>query len=294
MEYIFQLIVSGFLEGGLYSLLALGFVLVYKATRIINFATGQLLLVGAFICWVFISIFGLLLGLAFGITGSIILAVIVEKMTIRPLIGQPLIAVIMMTIALSVLFDGVIISLWTGVGAKVYPTYISREPFQYGDFMISRQLVFSFSAAAFFFGMFYLYFKHTRMGLRMRAVAENQQAAQACGIEVKRVFRMVWIFAFLIGTIGGFLVGSMVGVQPVMTTIGLKVFPVVILGGLESIIGCLIAGPIVGIAVSLGVGYLGPILGISGLDEIIPYLVIFIVLFIKPYGLFGETRIERV
>ncbi len=294
MEYFMQLLISGILEGCLYSLLALGFVLVYKATKVINFATGQLLLVGAFLCWVFISILGLWLGILAGIIASIILGIIIEKTTIRPLVGQPLLAVVMMTIALSVLFDGLITASWVGVGAKVYPRYISTTPLQYGEFILSRQLLFSFFASIFFFSLFYLFFKRTRMGLWMRAVAENQQSSQACGVKVKSVFRVVWVLAFVVATIGGFLLGSINGVQPVLRTIGLKVFPVVILGGLESIGGCLIAGPLLGIAEAFGIGYLGPALGLGGMDEVIPNLLIILTLFIKPYGLFGESRIERI
>ena len=280
--------------GSIYSLVALGFVLIYKSSGIINVAQGQLLMVGAYVCWTFLVRFGMPFPVALALTilVAVILGLLIERLALRPLIGQPILAIVMMTIALAAFLDGMTSLLW-GANWENFPDFIPRTPVIVGGISLSQQHIFAFVLAMSLLAVFSIFFRYTRLGLAMRATAEDHQVAQSLGIGVKRVFAMAWVIAAVVSALGGVLLGSINGINLTLSVLGLKVLPVVLLGGLESIPGAIIAGPIIGILETLAAGYLDQYVG-GGIREVAPFVVLVLALMFKPYGLFGLQRIERV
>ena len=280
--------------GSIYSLVALGFVLIYKSSGIINVAQGQLLMVGAYVCWQFLVQMKMPFpaALALTILVAIILGLLIERFSLRPLIGQPVLAIVMMTIALAAFLDGMTSLIW-GANWQNFPDFIPRTPVLVGGISLSQQHIFSFILAMALHAVFSVFFRFTRLGLAMRATAEDHQVAQSLGIGVKRVFAMAWVIAAAVSALGGVLLGSINGINLTLSVLGFKVLPVVLLGGLESIPGAIIAGPIIGILETLAAGYLDPYVG-GGIREVAPFVILVLALMFKPYGLFGLQRIERV
>jgi branched-chain amino acid transport system permease protein len=293
LEFLFALVLSGASIGLMYSLIALGFVLVYKATDAINFAQGE-----------FVMLAGMVVVTVLGAQAPLIAAIVVvllvmigfgfglEKVVLRPLLGRPVVAVIMATIGVAALLRG-----WgplvLGIETRNLPLPIGDEPITIGPASLPPIQVLGAVVALLFFLVFNWFFKKSRMGVAMRAVADNQQVAQAMGINVERYFALAWAMAGIVSALGGVVWGSMLGVDVQLALVGLKVFPVVILGGLDSIGGALIGGLIIGIVESLAAGYLDPYVG-GGTKDFAPYVVMIIALMFKPYGMFGTHRIERV
>jgi branched-chain amino acid transport system permease protein len=294
MNFFFQMVLSGVMLGGIYSLIALGFVIIYKSSGVINFAQGHLVAVGALLLWTFLKPLGLPLWLG-GLVTLIcmaLLGVFIEYLTIRPMTGQPLMAVIVMTIGLAALIDSLMPPIF-GAVEKAYPPTFPSGGLQISGLSISYEYLFSFLTALVMVAVFLYFFHRTRLGLSMRAVADGHDTARSCGIRVGATFRWAWAIAAVSAMIGGFLLGNIESVSTAMTSIGLMVFPVVILGGLDSITGCIVAGPIVGILEMLAVGYADPITE-GGAGEVMPYIIILVTLIFKPYGIFGQVHIERI
>jgi branched-chain amino acid transport system permease protein len=293
LEFLFALVLSGASIGLMYSLIALGFVLVYKATDAINFAQGE-----------FVMLAGMVVVTVLGAQAPLIAAIVVvllvmigfgfglEKVVLRPLLGRPVVAVIMATIGVAALLRG-----WgplvLGIETRNLPLPIGDEPITIGPASLPPIQVLGAVVALLFFVVFNWFFKKSRMGVAMRAVADNQQVAQAMGINVERYFALAWAMAGIVSALGGVVWGSMLGVDVQLALVGLKVFPVVILGGLDSIGGALIGGLIIGIVESLAAGYLDPYVG-GGTKDFAPYVLMILVLMIRPYGIFGRRQIERV
>jgi branched-chain amino acid transport system permease protein len=293
LEFLFALVLSGASIGLMYSLIALGFVLVYKATDAINFAQGE-----------FVMLAGMVVVTVLGMQAPLIAAIVVvllvmigfgfglEKVVLRPLLGRPVVAVIMATIGVAALLRG-----WgplvLGIETRNLPLPIGDEPITIGPASLPPIQVLGAVVALLFFVAFNWFFKKSRMGVAMRAVADNQQVAQAMGINVERYFAIAWAMAGIVSALGGVVWGSMLGVDVQLALVGLKVFPVVILGGLDSIGGALIGGLIIGIVESLAAGYLDPYVG-GGTKDFAPYVLMILVLMIRPYGIFGRRQIERV
>ena len=293
LEFAFALVLSGASIGLMYSLIALGFVLVYKATDAINFAQGE-----------FVMLAGMVVVTVLGAQAPLIAAIVVvllvmigfgfglEKVVLRPLLGRPVVAVIMATIGVAALLRG-----WgplvLGIETRNLPLPIGDEPINIGPASLPPIQVLGAVVALLFFVVFNWFFKKSRMGVAMRAVADNQQVAQAMGINVERYFALAWAMAGIVSALGGVVWGSMLGVDVQLALVGLKVFPVVILGGLDSIGGALIGGLIVGIVESLAAGYLDPYVG-GGTKDFAPYVLMILVLMVRPYGIFGRRQIERV
>ncbi len=294
MTFFLQLLLTGLMVGMVYAVVALGFVLIFKASSVLNFAQGEFLLFSAYFLWTILGPLHLPVWLAFPILliFATILGLLVERFMLRPMIGQPLVAIIMMTLGLMALVRGIVMLLWGGV-AKDFPRILPIEPITIGQIALSQQYIWSFVIAVSLFIFFALFFKWTKQGLAMRATAADQQVAQAMGISVKRVLAMSWIISMVVASIGGFLLGTLNGVTPFLGVVGLKVLPVVLMGGMESIGGAAIAGPLIGILESLAGGYINPIIG-GGVNDIAPFFIIILVLLIKPYGFFGLKRIERI
>jgi branched-chain amino acid transport system permease protein len=290
MDKFLQLTLTGLTNGAIFALVALGFVLIYKASDVINFAQGDFLLVGAYITFGLIAEIGLPWSIAVLLTMvfSVLLGLAVERMVLRPLIGEPIISVIMVTIGLSSLLRSFVSSIW-GTTGQPFPPFIPDENVTIAGAVVPADRLIAIGLAALLLVIFSLFFRYSREGIAMRATADDQQAALSMGISVQRVFALAWSIAAITAAVAGVLVANIVGVSGVVAGIGLRVFPVVILGGLDSVPGAIIGGLIIGLLETYTGGYLG-----GGLSQVIPFIVLILILMIKPYGLFGEVRIERV
>ena len=292
LQFFMQFLMSGLSMGSIYALVALGFVLIYKSTSILNLAQGEFLMVGAYFCLSLTLDFGLGFVASFLLTMvfSVILGLAVERLVLRPLIGEPIISVIMVTLGLTYIMRGLVIMIW-GNDIRQFNIF-PDQPIDFWGVKLTYLYLYSMGISFALLIFFAIFFKYARTGVFMRAVADHQTAAQSMGISVKKVFAMSWCIAAVVSSIGGILVGNIAGVGVDLSYIGLKVLPAVILGGLDSILGAIIGGLIVGVLEFLSAGYLDPY--IPAINEVFPFIVLVLVLMIKPYGLFGIEEIERV
>ncbi|MFZ1462637.1 MAG: branched-chain amino acid ABC transporter permease [Anaerolineae bacterium] len=290
MDQFIQLLFTGLTNGAIYALVALGFVLIYKSTEVINFAQGELLLVGAYLTFGLMADFGLAwpLGVLITLALAAVLGVIIERLVLRPLIGEPIISVIMVTIGLSSLLRAFVSGIW-GTAPRSFPAFIPSTTLRILGAAVPGDRLVAIGLAVLLLTALTLFFRRSSDGIAMRAVADDQQAALSMGISVKRIFAIAWSIAAVTAAIAGILVANIVGVSGAVSGIGLRVFPVVILGGLDSIPGAIVGGVIIGLLESFAGGYLT-----SGLGEVVPFVVLVLILMVRPYGLFGEVRIERV
>jgi branched-chain amino acid transport system permease protein len=289
-----QLVASGVAIGSIYALVALGFVLIYKATDVLNMAQGEMLMIGAWFSFSLIVDYGIPFVPAFFLTllFSIALGLAIERVALRPLIGQPVISVIMVTIGLSIALRALVIAIW-GTQFQRYPTPIQDSVVNLGPIPIAEVYIWSLAISLLLVGGLTLGFRFTRMGIAMRAVADDQQAALSVGISVRRVFAAAWVVAAIVSAIGGVLLANIQGVGPGLGSIGLIALPVAIVGGLDSIPGAIVGGILIGVLENLSAGYLDTPLG-GGVRQVAPYVFLVVILLVKPYGLFGKERIERV
>jgi branched-chain amino acid transport system permease protein len=291
-----QFLATGLLTGGVYSLIALGLVLIYKASRVFNFAHGHILMVGAFTTWWFTENLGWDVWVAYAaaIVLSALLGLLIERTALRPLIGQPILATVMMTLAISQVLQGVTIIAF-GAYQRALPYLFPIQPIVLGDIRLKLNLVLAFVLAMIGFVVFVLFFQFTRAGLAMRAAAEDHQLARSVGLRVPRIFGMAWAIASVVATVCGVLLANISGVELNLSLLALKAFPAVLFGGLESIPGAIVGGLTVGIIESL-VGGLpqDPALRALHLGDIAPYVFMLLVLMFRPEGLFGLKRIERI
>ncbi len=290
MEQFIQLTLTGLTSGAILALAALGFVLIYKSSDIINFAQGEFLLMGAYVIYSMISQFGLVwpLGMVLTLLVAVALGVVVERLVLRPLIGEPIISVIMVTIGLSSLLRAIVSTIWGNL-PKAFPPFIPSQPVKILTATVGADRLWAIVIAILMLGLFTFFFRRSKEGIAMRAVADDQQAALSMGISVKKIFAWAWSIAAVTAAIGGALVANIVGVSGELSGFGLRVFPVVILGGLDSIPGAIIGGVIIGLLEAYTGGYIG-----QGLNTVIPFVVLIVILMIRPYGLFGQEIIERV
>ena len=292
MDFFLHLTINGLSLGFLYSLAALGFVMIFKSSSVLNFAHGALMAIGAFLFLVLSTWANLPIWLAFLLTllGSFSLGFIVERFFLRPLIGEALIEVIMLTLGLFIMIKGLLLFIF---GGDLYSYRNFLPPaltFHWGDIEIAGVYVSAFIIGLIFLALFGFFFKYSSQGIYMRSVADNQPAAMALGVHVRRVFALSWAIASLVAAMSGIVLGIINGINVhEVSNIGLKVFPVVILGGLDSIGGAILGGIIIGLLETFTGGYIS-----TGLREVIPYIALIIILLVKPYGLFGLVEIERV
>lgn len=294
MTFLLQMLVTGIVVGSIYGLVALGFVLIYRASDALNLANGEFVIIGAYICLILMTMYQVPFFVAVLITMvfSALLGLVVERLVIRPLMNAPVISVIMATIGLSSLLGGAVHIIW-GHQTRTFPQIFPPTPLNIGGVIITPVYLWSFIIVISLLIIFSLFFKFSKMGIAMRAVADDQQAASSMGISVKKVYAVTWAIAAVVAAIGGILLGNINGLSPTMSAIGLTVLPVVILGGLDSVLGAIVGGFIIGILQSLAGGYLDPLIG-GGLKEVVPFIIVLLILMIKPYGLFGRRGIERV
>ena len=298
MDIFVQLTIAGLSNGAILALAALGFVLIYKASGVINFAQGQFLMVGAYVLWAAIAHWGLPWEIAIGVAvvAATALGLLVERVVLRPLVGQPVISVIMITIGLATVLDGIVLWVW-GPSSSVFPSFIPSGNVDVLGSQISQNRLWAIGLVAIALVAFVLLLQRSRYGIAMRAVADDPQAALTMGISVNRVVALAWALAGVTAVAGGMLVANLTGVSLDLKNFGLLVFPVVILGGLDSVPGVVVGGAAIGLLQQYSGFYLDEHLArinIAGSAELVPYVALVLVLLVKPYGLFGQARIERV
>ena len=292
--FFLLLMSNGILIGLMYALIALGFVLVYKATDAVNFAQGEFVMIAGILVAAALDIWKapLWVSIALGLGTMIAFGFALERVMLRKLIGRPVIAVVMATIGLAAILRGIGPTTF-GAGSRPLPLPIPDEPIVLGPLFIPPiQLVGGLVSLMFLAG-FGWFFVKSRKGIAMRAVADNQQVAMAMGINVERYFGLAWAMTGMVSALGGIIWGNIIGVDVNLALVGFKVFPVVILGGLDSIPGAIIGGLIVGIVENIAAGYVDPYVG-GGTKDFAPYVLMIVALMVRPYGIFGKKIIERI
>jgi branched-chain amino acid transport system permease protein len=287
-------IITGLATGGIYALVALGFVLIYKSTDVVNFAQGDLLMVGAYVGWA-LTTAGLPFPVAFVLTLIVaaLIGLLIERIVLRPMIGEPIIAVIIVTLGLSSMLRGLVFFVASTEVRRFPEDIFPITPFQVGPFTVPQIYAWALAIAALAVLVLTAFFRFSRQGIALRAAADDQQAAMSMGIRISWAFALSWALSAAVAAAAGILLGNLTGVNFTLADIGLQVFPVVILGGLDSIPGAIVGGLLIGVLQNLASGYLDPCVG-GGLKNVFPFFVLVAILMLKPYGLFGRERIERV
>ncbi len=296
MNFLMQLVVTGFGLGMVYALIAIGFVIILKCSKAFNIAQGQFVMIGGYLGFTFLVTFHLPVWAALlaAVGVAAIMGLLIERLALRPLVGQSALAIIMMTIALGTVLDGIATLVWGGE-YKAYHGVLPTINLKVGEISIPPETLIGIIVSVIAVTILMILFKYTKAGLGMRATAEDEKVVQSVGIKVTTIYAISWVIACVVGVISGILLGGVSGVSTALAAAGMKAFAVVLLGGIDSIGGAIIAGIILGILENVAAGYLDPLLPSGGgLANVFPFIVIIIVLIIKPHGLFGLARIERI
>jgi branched-chain amino acid transport system permease protein len=280
----------GLLSGGVMALIALSFVLIYKGTGVVNFAVGEVMMLGAYLYYAGAVTFGLAPWLAFGLAllAIAVLAVLVERAVLRPLSGQPVVAVLMATIGMASVVHGGVEAFWGG-DTYTPPTLLPRTPLMLGEVLIPGTVLGNFAVAAVLIAGFLAFFRYSKTGISLRATASDPVTVATLGIHINYAQRLTWILSGLVGTVAGVLIASSAGLSPLLAAAALSVFAAIILGGLDSVLGAIVASLMIGWIEAVAAGYLG---GKS--RDVVPYVVVLAILIVKPYGIFGSRTIERL
>lgn len=294
MDYLIQLLLTGAALGAGYALGGLGFVLIYKATGVFNFSHGQLTMAGAYFYYMFQVQAGLAPWLAVPAAAAsmFVVGLAVERLCLRRMVGEPAIAIIMLTIGLGSFMRNLVGLVW-GTQPQAPVPLFEAGSIALAGFQMPRVYVWTLVSAALLIGAFVLYFRKSSQGIAMRAVAFHQDHAALSGISIHRVFALSWGFAGVMATISGIFMVQLVGLDLSMDARGLSAFPAAILGGIDSIGGVIIGGLIIGAAEALAGGYIDPLVG-GGAKEVVGYVVLLLILMVRPYGLFGTREIRKV
>jgi branched-chain amino acid transport system permease protein len=280
----------GLLSGGVMALIALSFVLIYKGTGVVNFAVGEVMMLGAYLYYAAAVTFELPPVVAFLISLAVIsiLAMLVERTVLRPLSGQPAVAVMMATIGMSSIMHGTIETIW---GGDTYqpPGLIPRTPLFLGEILIPGSVLGNFAIAGILITCFLAFFRYSKTGIALRATASDPVTAATLGININFATRLTWMLSGSVGTVAGVLIASSAGLAPSLSGAALGVFAAIILGGMDSVLGVIVASLFLGWLESISAGYLG---GKS--RDVIPYVVVLLILVVRPYGIFGTRTIERL
>ena len=288
--YLFEISLTGIAGGGLYALAALAFVMVDKATRVVNIAIGELLMMGGYLFFTFSAMWALPLWLAIAaaVLASGLLGALIERSIIRPLLGEPPISVFMVTVGLGSVLVGLVELIWSADQRRL-PDFMPSQPIMMGEAFLAPKVFWGALVAALFIAAVLLLFRYWRGGVALRATASDQGAAYSVGINVPRVFSLAWVASAMLAAISGIIVGSIGGISSSMGVFGLSVLVVVIVGGLDSVLGALVAGLLIGLVEALAGAYLG------GEYKLLATFVVLVgVLMLRPYGLFGTHEIERL
>jgi len=288
--YLLEISLTGLASGGLYALAALAFVMVYKATRVVNIAIGEMLMMGAYLFFTFSSMLALPWWMAVpaAVLGCGVLGAVIERAMIRPLLGEPPISVFMVTIGLGSVLVGLVEVIWTADQRRLVE-FMPNTPVMVGEAFLAPKVFYGALIAVVFIAVVLLVFRFWRGGVALRATASDQAAAYSVGINVPRVFSMSWVVSAMLAAISGIIVGSIGGISSAMGVFGLSVLVVVIVGGLDSVLGALVGGLMIGLIEALAGAYLG-----GEFKLLATFIVLVIVLLIRPYGLFGTHDIERL
>ena len=288
--YLFEICLTGLASGGLYALAARAFVMVYKATRVVNIAIGEMLMVGAYLFFTFAATFALPLWLAIpaAVLGTGLLGAVIERTMIRPLLGEPPISVFMVTVGLGSVLVGLVELIWTADPRRL-PEFMPNTPIMIGEAFLAPKVFWGAVIALVFIAVVLLVFHFWRGGVALRATASDQAAAYSMGINVPRVFSLAWVASAMIAAVSGIIVGSIGGISSSMGVFGLSVLVVVIVGGLDSVLGALVGGLFIGLVEALAGSYLG-----GEYKLLATFIVLVAVLLVRPYGLFGTHEIERL
>jgi branched-chain amino acid transport system permease protein len=294
MELFFMTFTTGIMVGGIYALVALGWVLIYKCSGVLNLAMGELTLFGAYTTLYFYSVgVPFVLSIVCTLIIGIALGILTERIFLDKLIGEPILAVIMVTVGLSFFFKGTIFFIW-GTDTRVFtPAIFSLKPFTLGFLKISTVYFWSFVLAIVLFLVFVAFFKYTRWGLSMQATADDETAALSLGVSARFVYAASWAIAFMSAGVGGALLGNINGVNISVSVLGLLVLPAVVLGGLNSVPGAIVGGITIGVLQNLAGTYLDGYFP-GGVKEIFPFAFMVIFLLFMPYGFWGWVKIERM
>jgi branched-chain amino acid transport system permease protein len=295
MTFFLQLVVTGISLGMIYALISIGVVIIIKCTNAFNIAQGHFVLIGGYLGYTFLVSFHLPIWatLILAVIAAIIMGLLIERLTLRPLVGQPELAIIMMTIALSGVLEGLATLIWGGE-YKTYHGVLPTVALKLKQISIPSESLIGLIVSIVVVAILMLFFRYTKMGLAMRATAEDLHVVQSVGIKATTVYKISWVIACIVGVIAGILLGGVSGVMIPLAEVGGKAFAVVLLGGVNSIGGAIVAGVLLGVLENVAAGYLDPLLPRGGLANVFPYIVMIIVLIFKPHGLFGLVRIERI
>jgi branched-chain amino acid transport system permease protein len=299
-----QFAITGLLAGGPLALMALGLVLIFKSSYIFNFAQGQLILLGALITWWFAveAEFPLWLSIVLALGLSALLGLAIERLALRPMTGQPLLSIILMTLGLSQVLQGLAFLIFGGTQRNFPQIFSAADPYRitlpltYNDnpviLILKQNLVWSFAVALIGVVIIGAFFRFTRIGLAMRGASEDHELAQSIGLRIHKIFGISWLLAGMVATTSGVLLATSSGLDLSLSVVVLAAFPAVLLGGLESIPGTIVGGLLIGL--SQGLVAASKVQMIRSASEIMPYVVLLLVLLIRPEGLFGQKRIERI
>jgi branched-chain amino acid transport system permease protein len=295
MVHLAEVVITGLLVGGIYACIALGWAIIYKTSGVINLATGELTMFGAYFCWVFY-----MQGLHFGIALVLMIAcavglgMVTERLFIRPMIGEPLLSVIMVTVGIMFMYKAIIGFFWGAGGTQVFePRVFPLETLMLGQIHVSQVFLYSFLVAVLIMAGLVFYFQKTRTGLAMQATSDDELAAMSMGVSAHSVYRMAWILAFVACGLAGALLGNINGINLSIGYLGLLVLPAVVIGGMNSIPGAVVGGLIIGVCENLGDAYISRYFP-GGVKSTFPFIVMLAIMFIKPYGLWGWVKIERM
>jgi len=295
MDTFLNSVIQGILLGGVYCLVAAGIVLVYKATKVLNLAYGETMVLLAYIAWYLMADLGLPVAAAIPlvILSGMLVNLVIDRFVLRPLIGRPFLAMVIATLILGLCIRGVVILVWGGM-TEFLPPFIPSGSLNIGGISISYGPLWCFVIAMFMFVLIILYFRYTDTGLVMRAVGEDHHVSASLGVSVKRVFTVSWLIAGIAAAVGGILLGRLYVVDPALGNVGVgRALPALLVGGLESIPGALVGGLLVGTTEAMAATYVDPLIG-GGFREAMPLLIMVIVLMVRPQGLFGVKEVGRI
>jgi branched-chain amino acid transport system permease protein len=293
--FLLQLLINGLVVGSIYALVATGFVIIFKSSSALNLAQGEFLMIGAYVCLHLMTAHQVpfVVALLGTMLFTALLGILIERIVLRPLLGSPVISVIMVTLGLAAVLKALLQMIF-GTESRPFPEIFPTAPVNFGPVPVSQGYLYSIGCVAILLLALTSFFKYTKAGLAMRATASNRQTALSMGISVKKMFALSWCIAAMVSAIGGVLLGAVRGSADMsLGNMGLKVLPVVILGGMDSIAGAVLGGVVIGLLESLCGGYLDPLVG-GGIKEVAPYIVLVLILMLHPSGLLGSKRIERM
>ena len=290
MNYFINLVTSGLVIGSLYGLVAMGFAIVYRATGMVNFAQGEVMMLIAYTSYSLAVIpgMGFVPLVVCVIVVSVLIGLLIERVFIRPMLGEPMFSRVMVTIGLAVVIRSTVILIW-GVEPTAFPRPFGSDVIRVAGVALYPGQIFALTSLALLCALMWLFFSRSLVGIAMRATSNNETTALLMGVNVKRISAIAWALSAVFAAFAGLAFCLMFSLEPEISQMGLRGFPATILGGLDSVIGGAFGGLVIGVAENLAGGYLG-----RGLKEIAGFVLIVVVLMVKPYGLFGQREIERV